>query len=648
MSCKSSILVMCTNFIKNKIINSISFSMKTKIIFLSVALLMGASAWASVPTFPINGDCFRNGHTYGVENGHAWIELGITRWALCNIGAENPEDYGNYYAWGEIVPKEEYLWTNYKYAKGSSDKLTKYCNNAEYGNHGFTDKKFTLEQEDDIAHISWGGNWRMPTHTEWDYLLYDNCTRTTRNGVEGYEFLGSDGASLIFLPAAGYFDKQGLRSVGKSGAYWSSSLYSDYSFGRPFKAYQTLVSSTGASSFSWDRYCGMSVRPVCSSSDDTSDSDYVTLTLHADSCKGTNTIKCKAGTQVKIEAVNGKSDHNHFVRWIDGNTENPRLVIVKDNVSYTAEFEPNLYTLTVLAGEHGSVSGGGSYTYTFATITATADEHYHFVRWSDGDTYNPRMLKVRCDTTITAEFAIDQHRIDVRGGEHGSAWGWGTFDYGTTITLTAIADLHFHFTQWSDGNTDNPREVVVECDTTYIAEFAVDKHTITTNATNGIVEGGGVYDYGTTITLTAIADEHYHFTQWWNGSIKNPCTVTVKNDATYTAYFAPNKYSITAICDPQQGSVTGAGTYDYSTQVALIATANEGYEFSQWSNGVTDNPYILTVTEDFAIEAQFIPTTAVEDISTNGTSIPQKVFRDGQVYILRNGKTYTTMGMEVE
>ena len=621
--------------------------MKTKIIFLSVALLMGVSVWASVPTFPINGDCFRNGHTYGVENGHAWIECGISRWALCNIGAENPEDYGNYYAWGEIEPKEEYLWTNYKYAKGSSDKLTKYCNNAKYGNHGFTDKKMTLEPKDDIAHISWGGNWRMPTRTEWDYLLYTNCTRTTRNGVEGYEFVGSDGASLIFLPAAGYFDQQGLRSVGESGSYWSSSLYSGYSSGRPYDAYHTLVSSNGASVFSWYRYCGMSVRPVCSSSDDTSDSDYVTLTLHADSCKRTNTIKCKAGQQVKIEAIDSEYDHTHFVRWNDGNTENPRLVTVEDNVSYTAEFEPNLYTLTVLAGEHGSVSGGGSYTYTIATITANADEHYHFVRWSDGDTHNPRMLKVRCDTTITAEFAIDQHKIDVRDGEHGSAWGWGTFDYGTTITLTAIADLHCHFTQWSDGNTDNPREVMVECDTTYIAEFAVDQHTITTNATNGIVEGGGVYDYGTTITLTAIADEHYHFTQWWNGSTENPCTVTVKNDATYTAYFAPDKYSITATCDPQQGSVTGAGTYDYDTQVTLIATANKGYEFAQWSNGVTDNPYIHTVTEDFAIEAQFIPTTAVEDIPTNDTSTPQKVFRDGQVYILRNGKTYTIMGHDL-
>lgn len=643
MSCKSSILVMCTNFIKNKIINSISFSMKTKIISLSVALLMGVSAWASVPTFPIHGDCGGNGHTYGVENGHAWIELGISRWALCNVGAENPEDYGNYYAWGEIVPKEEYLWTNYKYAKGSSDKLTKYCNNAEYGNHGFTDKKFTLEPEDDVAHINWGGNWRMPTCAEWKAIV-GACNKTTLNGVEGFADSPVYGVCLIFFPAAGYFDKKGLLSVGEKGYYWSSSLYSA-TYGKPSKAHCAYLYYKDMSAFG--RFCGLPIRPVCSSSDDTSASDYVTLTLHADSCKGSNTIKCKAGQQVKIEAIDSEYDHTHFVRWSDGNTENPRLVTVEDNVSYTAEFEPNLYTLTVLAGEHGSVSGGGSYTYTFATITATADEHYHFVRWSDGDTHNPRMLKVRCDTTITAEFEIDQRKINVRGGEHGSAWGWGTFDYGTTITLTAIANEHYHFTQWSDGNTDNPREVVVECDTTYIAEFAVDKHTITTNATNGIVEGGGVYDYGTTITLTAIADEHYHFTQWWNGSTKNSCTVTVKNDATYTAYFAPNKYSITATCDPQQGSVTGAGTYDYSTQVTLIATANEGYEFSQWSNGVTDNPYILTVTEDFAIEAQFIPTTAVEDISTNGTSIPQKVFRDGQVYILRNGKTYTTMGVEM-
>ena len=211
----------------------------------------------------------------------------------------------------------------------------------------------------------------------------------------------------------------------------------------------------------------------------------------------------------------------------------------------------------------------------------------------------------------------------------------------------ATANEHYHFTRWSDDNTDNPRTVSVVGDVTYTAEFAIDQHTITTNAQNGTITGGGMYDYGTTATLTAIADEHYHFAQWNDGNTDNPRTITVEGDATYTAEFAIDQHTITATCDPQQGMVTGAGTYDYGTQVTLTAIANKGYEFAQWSNGVTDNPYLLTATADLILEAQFIPATAVDNVSADGTT-PQKIVRDGQVYILRDGKTYTTTGIEVK
>ena len=99
----------------------------------------------------------------------------------------------------------------------------------------------------------------------------------------------------------------------------------------------------------------------------------------------------------------------------------------------------------------------------------------------------------------------------------------------------------------------------------------------------------------------------------------------------------------------QQGVVTGAGTYDYGTQVTLTATANTGYKFEHWSNGVKDNPYLFTATEDITIEAQFTrsPATAVNNIPADGDTAVRKVFCNGQVLILRNGKTYTTTGVEV-
>ena len=342
--------------------------------------------------------------------------------------------------------------------------------------------------------------------------------------------------------------------------------------------------------------------------------------------------------------------HYHFTQWSDGNTDNPRTVSVEGDATYTAEFKPDSYTIIVSAGEHGNVNGGGTYDYgTTAILTATADEHYHFSQWNDGNTDNPRTVSIEGDATYTAEFKPNSYTITVSTDGHGSANGGGTYDYGTTATLTATAVEHYHFARWNDGNTDNPRTVTVEDNATYTAEFKPDSYTIIVSAgEHGSANGGGTYDYGTTATLTATADEHYHFTQWSDGNTDNPRTVSVEGDATYTAEFAIDQHTVTATCDPQRGTVTGTGTYDYGTQVTLTATANKGYEFAQWSNGVTDNPYLLTATEDLTLEAQFIPATAVENISADGDTAVRKVFRDGQVYILRNGKTYTTTGIEVK
>ncbi len=351
------------------------------------------------------------------------------------------------------------------------------------------------------------------------------------------------------------------------------------------------------------------------------------------------------GTTATLTAT--ADTHYHFTQWTDGNTDNPRKITVESDATYTAEFAIDQYTITA-SGEHGTVEGTGTYDYnTKVYLTAVPDKGYYFVKWSNGMKYNPYYVYVRSDTTLTAEFAPYRYTITTYA-QNGSVSGGGAYDYGTTVTLTATADEHYHFTQWSDGNTDNPRTVSVEGDATYTAEFKPNQYTITVSAgEHGSANGGGTYDYGTTATLTATADAHYHFTRWNDGNTDNPRTVSVEGDATYTAEFRLDQFTISATCDPQQGTVTGAGTYDYGTQVTLTAIANKGYEFAQWSNGITDNPYQFTATEDLTLEAQFIPATAVENIPTDGTT-PQKIIRDGQVYILRNGKTYTTTGVEVK
>ena len=173
----------------------------------------------------------------GSGGDHAYVDLGLPSgllWATCNVGADAPEDYGDYFdyfAWGETQPKDTYNWSNYQYCNGSSSTLTKYCSESNYGYNGFTDDLTTLLPEDDAATANWGSEWRMPTKEEWQELL-DNTTHTwtTQNGVNGRRFTASNGNSL-FLPAAGFSGGGGLSYlsyVGNTGLYWSSSLNTGY------------------------------------------------------------------------------------------------------------------------------------------------------------------------------------------------------------------------------------------------------------------------------------------------------------------------------------------------------------------------------------------------------------------------------------
>ena len=198
----------------------------------------------------------------GTLNGHEWVDLGLPsglKWATCNVGASQPEEYGDYFAWGEVEPKEYYYWDSYKWCNGDYDTQTKYCNDSYYGYNGFTDNKTTLELSDDAANYNWGGGWRMPTKEEQDELL-NNCSWewTTQNGVNGYTVTGPNGNS-IFLPATGFRHGSSLSSAGSVGYYWSSSLYTSY----PVYACVLSFYSGNVGRGSNYRYYGRSVRLVC-------------------------------------------------------------------------------------------------------------------------------------------------------------------------------------------------------------------------------------------------------------------------------------------------------------------------------------------------------------------------------------------------
>ena len=193
-----------------------------------------------------------------IENGHEYVDLGLSvKWATCNIGAENPEDYGDYFAWGEVKPKKYYDWSTYKYSNGV--KLIKYYNNRVYIKNSFQDYKTVLDPEDDAATANWGGAWRMPSKVEQDELR-NKCkwVRTKLNGVKGYKVTGPNGNS-IFLPMAGCMHEDDLLVVKSAGFFWSSSLGSE----GLYDAYYVSFASGGVDWNEGGRYFGQSVRPVC-------------------------------------------------------------------------------------------------------------------------------------------------------------------------------------------------------------------------------------------------------------------------------------------------------------------------------------------------------------------------------------------------
>ena len=184
------------------------------------------------------------------------VDLGLSvYWATTNIGASTPEDYGDYYAWGETETKGDYSWSTYKFGTSSSGPFSKYNTKESYGT---VDNKTVLDPEDDVAHVKLGGNWRMPTDEEWTELR-TKCTWTwtTQNGVNGRLVTASNGNS-IFLPAAGYRYATYHTNAGSYGYYWSSSLYT----GRLYCAWDVNFNSGRVIRDYYDRYAGQSVRPV--------------------------------------------------------------------------------------------------------------------------------------------------------------------------------------------------------------------------------------------------------------------------------------------------------------------------------------------------------------------------------------------------
>jgi hypothetical protein len=196
-----------------------------------------------------------------------WVDLGLpsgTLWATRNVGASAPEDYGDYFSWGETEPKDYYDWSTYKWLQEYQDAYgycysgyTKYCTYSYYGYNGFVDNKTELDPSDDAACAHYPGG-RMPSLEQIQELI-DNCTWqwTQRNGVNGQLGTGPNG-NTIFLPAAGGRFDEPHSYLGSRDYYWSRTLNS----GHPCRAYDLSFDPGDVYLANYDRPYGFPVRAV--------------------------------------------------------------------------------------------------------------------------------------------------------------------------------------------------------------------------------------------------------------------------------------------------------------------------------------------------------------------------------------------------
>ena len=333
------------------------------------SLIPGAKYY--VCAYAING----KGVSYGenisfvtkdyIEGDHRYVDLGLSvMWATCNIGAESPEEYGDYFAWGEVEPKEVYSWSTYKY--GIEYGLLKYCNDAYYGKDGFVDNKMELEAEDDAAIVNWGGLWRIPTKAEQEELI-NNCTWTseTRNGVYGYKVKGVNGNS-IFLPKTGWMYGGVLSNVGSNGYYWSSSLYAD-NLNSSYSILNNKISSR-------NRYFGLTIRPVLGQK------LYTISVGSSDNSQGTVSGGGIYEDGYQITLIATANSGYKFKEWNDGNTDNPRVITVTSNAIYTAYFEEE----NNLHAGHEYVDLGLSVKWATCNVGANSPEEYgNYYAWGE-------------------------------------------------------------------------------------------------------------------------------------------------------------------------------------------------------------------------------------------------------------------------
>ena len=348
----------------------------------------------------------------------------------------------------------------------------------------------------------------------------------------------------------------------------------------------------------------------------------------------------------------------HFVNWTNSAAA----------VSGTEE------TLTV-GSEMGTAEGPATLKHFLsADYVATPNYGYHFVNWTDGaanvlgsETTLAGFSPV-ANTTLNANFDYNTYTITAVSANAvmGSAAGTQTVNYLSNVTLNAGANYGYHFVNWTAANGDvlgTTESITVQAlrDSVITANFDYNQYTVTVataNATMGGVSGTTTQNYLTEVQIAATPNYGYHFTQWNDGNTDNPRTVVITADATYTASFDYNQYTVTAqTSNATMGSATGTQTVNYLTPVTLTAAANYGYSFAGWyeTDTLYSNELVIavpalsdrTLTATYTIN-QYTVTVESDDEVMGSVSFNWNGDNVSESFLSISARLKTTLGKIVE
>ncbi len=388
----------------------------------------------------------------GSHNGHDYVDLGLPsglKWAICNIGAASPVFKGDYFAWGEIEPKSEYDWSTYKYGY-STKSLRKYNTDSD---RGVVDSLTVLLPEDDAAHMNLGGEWRMPTDVE-AAELFENCTYvwTSVFDVKGAVLEGPNG-NCIFFPIGGMRSGDGYSDKDTKGYYWTSSLTGYSTDGADNLSFDE---EKGRLSAAYSRICGMLVRGVYGVG--LTNSYIVTVESNDDSMGSvTGGGSYSEGAQITLTAT--PNPGYEFVRWDDGNTDNPRTVTVTSSVSYTAIFQPE----NVASGSHNGhdyVDLGLPSGLLWATcnVGATNPEDYgNYYAWGE------------IETKEMYDWNTYKHGVEFDLRKYNTDSDYGIVDNKTTLELEDDAAYINWGGVWRMPTSWEYKELINNCTTEWIS-----------------------------------------------------------------------------------------------------------------------------------------------------------------------------------